>query len=94
MADTKSTFKELAQWVRRRLRSIQLKLWKKPKRLHRRLKQLGYKPPFESIAMWHWRNSASPLAHYAMPNKWLDSLTLYDMGKVETGYVFSAYAKW
>ncbi|WP_040614164.1 hypothetical protein, partial [Oligella urethralis] len=61
---------------------------------HRRLKQLGYKPPFESIAMWHWRNSASPLAHYAMPNKWLDSLTLYDMGKVETGYVFSAYAKW
>ncbi|KGF24185.1 reverse transcriptase, partial [Oligella urethralis DNF00040] len=48
IADTKSTFKELAQWVRRRLRSIQLKLWKKPKRLHRRLKQLGYKPPFES----------------------------------------------
>ena len=94
IADTKSTFKELAQWVRRRLRSIQLKLWKKPKRLHRRLKQLGYKPPFESIAMWRWRNSASPLAHYAMPNKWLDSLTLYDMGKVETGYVFSAYAKW
>ncbi|AVL71165.1 group II intron reverse transcriptase/maturase [Oligella urethralis] len=94
IADTKSTFKELAQWVRRRLRSIQLKLWKKPKRLHRRLKQLGYKPPFESIAMWRRRNSASPLAHYAMPNKWLDSLTLYDMGKVETGYVFSAYAKW
>ncbi|AVL70308.1 group II intron reverse transcriptase/maturase [Oligella urethralis] len=94
IADTKSTFNELAQWVRRRLRSIQLKLWKKPKRLHRRLKQLGYKPPFESIAMWRWRNSASPLAHYAMSNKWLDSLTLYDMGKVETGYVFSAYAKW
>ncbi|AVL71226.1 group II intron reverse transcriptase/maturase [Oligella urethralis] len=94
IADTKSTFNELAQWVRRRLRSIQLKLWKKPKRLHRRLKQLGYKPPFESIAMWRRRNSASPLAHYAMPNKWLDSLTLYDMGKVETGYVFSAYAKW
>ncbi|SPY08957.1 hypothetical protein [Oligella urethralis] len=44
--------------------------------------------------MWRRRNSASPLAHYAMPNKWLDSLTLYDMGKVETGYVFSAYAKW
>ena len=94
IADTKSTFNELAQWVRRRLRSIQLKLWKKPKRLHRRLKQLGYKPPFESIAMWRRRNSAGPLAHYAMPNKWLDSLTLYDMGKVETGYVFSAYAKW
>ncbi|WP_220089364.1 group II intron maturase-specific domain-containing protein [Oligella urethralis] len=29
IADTKSTFNELAQWVRRRLRSIQLKLWKK-----------------------------------------------------------------
>ncbi|MGR5169501.1 group II intron reverse transcriptase/maturase, partial [Vibrio astriarenae] len=42
-------FTKIAGWLRRRLRSIQLKLWKKPQRLHRRLKQLGYKPPFKHI---------------------------------------------
>ncbi|WP_072285543.1 group II intron maturase-specific domain-containing protein [Syntrophotalea acetylenica] len=33
-------FQELARWVRRRLRAKQLALWRKPQRLHRRLRQL------------------------------------------------------
>ncbi|WP_133309836.1 group II intron reverse transcriptase/maturase [Parashewanella spongiae] len=44
IANASNEFKKLATWLRRRLRSIQLRLWKKPGRLHRRLKQLGYKP--------------------------------------------------
>ena len=43
--------KRLMGWIRRRLRCIQLKQWKKPAKLHRRLKQLGYKPPFKYIKM-------------------------------------------
>ncbi|WP_432784746.1 hypothetical protein AAEX37_02074 [Oligella sp. MSHR50489EDL] len=93
IANAKGCFRELARWIRRRLRSIQLKLWKKPKRLHRRLKQMGYKPPFDSIAMNRRRNSASPLASYAMPNKWFTTIGLYDIESIETGYVFSAYVK-
>lgn len=51
-----------------------------PKRLHRRLRQLGYQPPFKSIWMKSWHNARSPLASYAMPNRWLhDDLGLADL---------------
>ena len=85
IADCKSVFKDLAQWIRRRLRAKQLRLWKVPKHLHRRLRQLGYKGEFESIKMNSWRNSASPLAHYAMTNIWLKEMGLYELEKVATG---------
>jgi len=68
------------------LRCIQLKQWKKPGRLHRRLKQLGYRPPFKFIKMQSWRNAASPLAHLAIPNAYLhDELRLMNLTEVKTG---------
>jgi len=85
IADCKGVFKDLAQWIRRRLRAKQLRLWKVPNRLHRRLRQLGYKGEFQSIKMSSWRNSASPLAHYAIPNAWLKEMGLYEMEKVAVG---------
>ena len=77
--------KRLMGWIRRRLRCVQLKQWKKPGRLHRRLKQLGYKPPFKHIKMASWRSAASPLARYAMPNGWFKALGLFDATQVKTG---------
>ena len=62
IANCKGELKALAGWIRRRLRAVQLKLWKKPTRLHRRLKQLNFKPPFEFIKMNSWRNTNSPLS--------------------------------
>lgn len=94
IANASREFRRIAAWLRRRLRSLQLKLWKKPKRLHRRLKQLGYKPPFSHIRMACWRSSASPLASYAMPNQWFNELGLVNPEHVKTGYVFSNYAEW
>ncbi|HIF9507468.1 TPA: group II intron maturase-specific domain-containing protein, partial [Photobacterium damselae] len=94
IANTSREFKSLAAWLRRRLRSIQLKLWKKPMKLHRRLKQLGYKPPFQFIKMNSWKNAASPLASYTMPNQWFADLGLVNLGHIKTGYVFSDYAEW
>jgi len=85
IANISKQLQELSGWIRRRLRNIQLKLWKKPAKLHRRLKQLGYKPPFKFIKMLSWRNSASPLANYAMTNKWFEELGLYSIEKVRTG---------
>lgn len=90
IANANREFEKIASWLRRRLRSVQLKLWKTPQRLHRRLKQMGYKPPFKSIKMNSWRNSLSPLANYALPNKWFDRSGLVNLGHVKTGYVFSA----
>lgn len=85
IANCKQVFERLFPWIRRRLRAKQLKLWKNPGRLHRRLRQLGYKGEFKSIKMSSWRNSASPLASYSLPNEYFEVLGLFDMGKVQTG---------
>ena len=87
IANCHQAFMALSGWIRRRLRAIQLILWKGPARLHRRLKQLGYKPPFKFIKMNSWRNSASPLSNYAMPNQWFDELGLFSMETVKTGWL-------
>jgi len=87
IANSQREFKALSGWIRRRLRAKQLKLWKKPGKLHRRLKQLGYKPPFRYIKMNSWRNSCSPLAHLAMPNSWFEDIGLFNLETVKTGWV-------
>lgn len=86
IANCSRTLQMLSAWLRRRLRAIQLKLWKKPQRLHRRLRQLGYKGEFDAIRMNSWANAASPLSHYALPNKYLHGeLGLFDLSAVATG---------
>lgn len=79
IANSKRSYVTLMAWIRRRLRAVQLKSWKRPSRLHRRLRQLGYNGKFKHIKMNNWRNSCSPLAHYAMPNKWFEELKLFDL---------------
>jgi group II intron reverse transcriptase/maturase len=94
IANCKRALKALAGWIRRRLRAIQLKLWKKPPRLHRRLKQLQYKPPFKFIKMNSWRSANSPLSSFAMPNSWFEELRLYSIEHVNTGWLApSAFRK-
>jgi len=91
VANCARVLKQVMSWVRRRLRCIQLTQWKKPGRLHRRLKQLGYRPPFQFIKMQSWRNAASPLAHYAIPNAYLhNDLRLVDLTRVRTGITVPA----
>ncbi len=86
IANVSTILKRFAPWVRRRLRAVQLRLWKKPSKLHRRLKQLKYKPPFKLIKMSSWRNSASPLASYAMPNEWFKAIGLYQIDEVKQAF--------
>jgi RNA-directed DNA polymerase len=85
MANCKTLFGELTIWIRRRLRAKQLALWKRPSRLHRRLRQLGYQGEFVKMRMRSWRSSRSHLASWSMPNAWLASLGLFDLTTVETG---------
>jgi hypothetical protein len=86
-ANCKRELRALAGWIRRRLRAIQLRLWKKPRKLHRRLKQLAYEPPFKFITMNSWRSANSPLSNYAMPNLWFTELGLYSTEDVTTGWL-------
>lgn len=83
VANCRRIFRELMSWIRRRLRAIQLKLWKTPGRLHRRLRQLGYRGAFKSIKMSSWRSANSPLAAMAMPNTFFNELNLFDLSRVE-----------
>ncbi|CAG37236.1 group II intron reverse transcriptase/maturase [Desulfotalea psychrophila] len=86
IANCKNMLKAVSSWLRRRLRAIQLKLWKKAGKLHRRLRQLGYKGEFKFIKMNSWANSACPLAHYALPSCYLHKeLWLFDVSAVKTG---------
>ncbi|WP_286203507.1 group II intron maturase-specific domain-containing protein, partial [Pseudoalteromonas sp. NBT06-2] len=63
IANIRSKLKSLGAWIIRRLRAVQMRLWKKANRLHRRLKQLKYKPPFKSIKINSWRKSVSKLCN-------------------------------
>ncbi len=85
MANCKGLFRDLMTWIRRRLRAKQLALWKRPGRLHRRLRQLGYKGEFPKMHMRRWHNSCSPQASYSMPNKWFSELGLFELTTIETG---------
>lgn len=89
IANSNRAFRALMSWIKRRLRAIQLKLWKKPKKLIRRLRQLGYRDDFCKIKMTSWRNSCSYQVNLAMPNKWFDEIGLYNLSKVKTGQIVS-----
>lgn len=90
VANCKNVQKTLMCWIRRRLRAVQMKLWKKPSRLHRRLRQLNYKGKFKSIEMRRWHNSKSQFASWAMQNKWFhEELNLFDLHEIEVGFTIS-----
>jgi|APSaa5957512622_1039677.scaffolds.fasta_scaffold23713_3 RNA-directed DNA polymerase len=86
IANCTGVFRTLMSWIRRRLRAIQLKQWKKPAKLHRRLRQLGYKGDFKKIKMSSWCSARSPLASLAMPNLYFTDLGLFNMELVRTGH--------
>ena len=85
MAKCKSLFRKLAGWIRRRLRAKQLALWKKPKRLLRRLRQVGVKGELQKMRMRAWRTSRSSYASMAISNGYLAEFGLFDIAELETG---------
>lgn len=87
IANCKGVLRDLMAWIRRRLRAIQLKLWKKPQRLKRRLRQLGHIGNFPLIKMSSWRNASCVSSHLAMPNSWFEEIGLFHMGDVSTGLI-------
>ena len=85
IANCKKEFMRTMQWIRRRLRAKQFALWKTPKRLHRRLRQLGYSQEFKAPKMQSWRSAASKYASFALPNEYFEMLGLFDLTTVQTG---------
>ena len=70
LADTPSVFQELDEWLRRRLRQLLWKRWKKPRTRQRNLVALGVPPSWAREATGSgkgtWRLAASPPVHQAL----------------------------
>ncbi|MFE7062547.1 group II intron reverse transcriptase/maturase [Sutcliffiella sp. NPDC057660] len=74
--DAKKLFQELDSWIRRRLRMIQLRSWRKVRKLHRELRRRDWKGTLPNLRMCFWRSSLSKAVHTAMPNEWFKELGL------------------
>lgn len=77
LADTPSVLAKLDGWIRRRLRMIRWKEWKKIKSKHRNLKKLGIKPnkawEWANTRLGYWRIAKSPILDRALDNHyWLN----------------------
>ena len=79
LADTPGVFRELDQWIRHRLRALQLKQWKRGRTIYRELRARGMSKGNASrvaanARRW-WKNSAMSL-NAALPNRYFDELGL------------------
>ncbi|CAG9623778.1 group II intron reverse transcriptase/maturase [Sutcliffiella rhizosphaerae] len=77
LADTPSRFKELDEWIRRRLRMIVWKEWKHPRTKVRKLKGLGVHPSkayeWGNSRKKYWRTASSPILHKTLGNSYWSS---------------------
>ena len=76
LADTPSVLAKLDGWIRRRLRMVRWKEWKKVKTKHRNLTKLGIKPnqawEWANTRLGYWRIARSPILDRALDNHyWL-----------------------
>jgi RNA-directed DNA polymerase len=77
--DVKSKFAQLDSWIRRRLRMVQLRSWRKVRKLHREMRRRGWEREMPSIRMTAWRNSSCTYAHFALPNTWFKEIGLCNL---------------
>jgi hypothetical protein len=78
LADTPSVFAQLDEWLRRRLRAVQPKQWKRPKTIRRELAARGVTPETaDSVAgcyrRW-WRLSGTNALNVALPKAYFTKL--------------------
>lgn len=74
LADTPSVFKALDSWIRRRLRMIRWKEWKKVQTKYKNLKKLGIKRgkawEWANTRKAYWRIAKSPILHKALGDQY------------------------
>ncbi len=83
LADTPKIFRELDEWIRHRLRAIQLAQWKRGRTVFRELVARGLNPDLaariaRNTRRW-WKNAAMAL-HIALPNRLFDQMGLPRLG--------------
>jgi RNA-directed DNA polymerase len=66
---SKKLFQNLDSWIRRRLRMIQLRSWRKIRKLHRELRKRNWEGELPQLVMTRWKNSKTKHVHFAIPNE-------------------------
>jgi RNA-directed DNA polymerase len=83
MAEVKAAFEELDQWLRRRLRCILWRQWKRPHTRAKRLMKLGLERQraFTSASNGHgpWWNAGASHMNHAVPTRFLRKLGLLSL---------------
>jgi len=81
--NVKGKFKTWDSWIRRRLRMVQLRSWRKVKNLHRLLRRKGWREEsLRGIRMFAWRSSKRPMVHAALDNQYFTELGLVSLVSV------------
>lgn len=78
LAETPRVFREIDEWLRRRLRAVQLKQWKQPETVYRELRGRGIPDRAARAMAAHCRRWWAAAAHHglqaALPNSYFDRL--------------------
>jgi hypothetical protein len=78
LADTPRVFSALDEWIRRRLRLVQLKQWKRGTTVYRELRARGVPERVSRAAAAHatrwWRTAAHGALHTALPTSFYDRM--------------------
>jgi group II intron reverse transcriptase/maturase len=84
LADTPSVFEDLDSWIRRRLRQMVWKRWKRGRTRYRELVALGVpreRAALGAVGTSPWRMSRTPVVNEALSNAYLQKLGLEGIGQ-------------
>ncbi|MGI5134385.1 group II intron reverse transcriptase/maturase [Streptomyces sp. CA-106110] len=80
LSDASRPFRDLDEWLRRRMRQIRWKEWKIPRTRRANLRRLGISESFShqwgNSSKAYWRIAGSPVLQRALPNAYWDDLGL------------------
>ena len=79
LAQTPGVWRELDEWLRHRLRAIQLKHWKRPQTIYRELKALGATEHVAKrvvVNSRRWRRNSAKLLNCVLSIAYFDQLGL------------------
>ena len=83
LAETPRTFRDLDEWIRHRLRAVQLKQWKQSATIYRELRTRGLSEIGAArVAANHrrWWHNTSLLLNVALPRRAIDALGVPQLG--------------
>ena len=85
LSTVKKIFEELDRWIRRRLRNIIWRQWKRPRTRFRNLMKIGLEEDRAAMSAWNgrgaWWNAGASHTNQALPNSYFERQGLLSLSK-------------